>query len=199
MSGKYRVVVGMLALLIGGSSVHAQGPDTTYALVAYGGFGYTRNLSKFDVPLQGLSRSGFGGTLRVIWKPEHLLRLGIETGLTQVYYVNTKGVQTAFGATDFTSSLNAVPILLSLSMPITDHLAVFVEPGSYLLYSTTESFGTKVTSTALSVGYALALTYLSPLDADWSIGGELKWYHMDKFSDDNIILQVMVSYRFLEW
>lgn len=194
-----RLGSGALVLILGLAAASAQTPDTTYALIAYGGGGYVRNISQFDITPEGLQRNGFGGTLRVMWKPEHLLRLGVETGLTQVYYVRTENVQTDFGATDFVSSMNAVPILLMLSMPLSKHLDIYAGMGSFLLYSNTESFGSSVTASAMSVGFSLGVSYMTPLDGDWGIGGELKWYHMDKFSDDNITLQIMVSYRFLEW
>lgn len=200
MSGNARrAFFALLALTFMGATGSAQGTDSTYALIAYGGGGYTRNISTFDITPPGLRQNGFGGTIRIMWKPEHLLRIGLETGLTQVYYVKTKGVQTSFGTTDFTSSLNAVPILLSFSMPITDRLEVLAATGSYLLYSNTESFGSRVTSSALSIGFAIGLSYMTPVKRDWGVGGEIKWYHMDKFDDDNIVLQVMVSFRFLEW
>lgn len=194
-----RLGFGALVLFTCLAAANAQTSDTTYALIAYGGGGYVRNISQFDITPEGLQRNGFGGTLRVMWKPEHLLRLGLETGLTQVYYVKTENVQTGFGATDFTSSMNAVPILLALSMPLTERIDVYAGMGSFLLYSNTESFGSNVTASAMSVGFSLGVSYMTPLEGDWGIGGELKWYHLDKFSDDTITLQVMVSYRFLEW
>ena len=200
MSGNSRrAIFGLLAIMCLGATGRAQETDTTYALIAYGGVGYTRNISTFDITPSGLQQNGFGGTLRIMWKPEHLLRIGIETGLTHVYHVKTENVQTAFGSTDFTSSLNAVPILLAFSMPLTDRLEAIIRTGSFLLSSRTESFSSKVTTSTLSVGFGVGLSYMAPLDTDWDIGGEIKWYHMDKFDDDNITLQVMVSFRFLEW
>ena len=190
---------GALVLLTGLATARAQTSDTTYALIAYGGGGYVRNISQFDINPEGLQRNGFGGTVRVMWKPEHLLRLGLETGLTQVYYIKSEDVQTEFGVTDFTSSMNAVPILLAISMPLTKRIDVYAGLGSFFLYSNTESFGSNVTASALSIGFSAGVSYMTPLDTDWGIGGELKWYHLDKFSDDTITLQVMVSYRFLEW
>jgi hypothetical protein len=198
-SNARRAIFWLLALVFVCATGRAQETDTTYALIAYGGAGYTRNLSTFDITPQGLQQNGFGGTLRIMWKPEHLLRLGIETGLTQVYQVKTVNIQSTYGATDFTSSLNAVPILLAFSMPLTDRLEVILRSGGYLLYSNTESFGNTVSSSTLSTGFGFGLSYMTPLDEDWGIGGEIKWYHMSKFDDDNIMLQVMVSYNFLEW
>jgi hypothetical protein len=200
MSGKRnRLIVAALTLMLFSTSASAQNADTTYALIVYGGGGFTRNLSQFDVLPSGLQRNGFGGTLRIMMRPEHLLRVGLETGLTQVYYVKSEGVQTDFGITDFTSSMNAVPILLVFSMPLVEHLDIYAGSGGFLMYSNTESFGTQVTASAMSIGFMLGLSYMVPLEGDWGIGGELKWYHMDKFSDDNIMLHLMVSYRFLEW
>ncbi len=189
----------ILALLVVAGTVTLQAQDTTYSLTVFAGGGYSRNVSKFDVPVDGLRRNVFGGTVRVMWKPEHLLRVGLETGITQVYYVQSKGVTTAFGPTSFESSLNAVPILTTFAMPLADQLEIFVGTGGFLLYSNTESFGNKVTASTLTIGFSAGLSYMRPLANDWGIGGEVKWYHFDKFSDDNIMLHVMISYRFLEW
>jgi hypothetical protein len=134
-----------------------------------------------------------------MWKPEHLLRIGFETGLTQVYYVKSEDIQTNFGTTDFSSSLNAVPILLVLSMPLAPKFDIYAGMGSFLLYSVTESFGSTVTSSVLSIGFSLGLSYMTPIGDDWDLGAEVKWHHFDRFSDDNIMLYVMVSYSFLEW
>ena len=110
------VILAFEAGLIAGPVLSvAQERDTTYSLIVYAGGGYTRNLSKFDTPLPGLKTNGFGGAVRVMWRPEHLIRVGLETGIAQVYYVKIEGVQSPYGETDFSSFLNVVPLALRVT------------------------------------------------------------------------------------
>ncbi|MBI2619242.1 MAG: hypothetical protein HYW57_04110 [Ignavibacteriales bacterium] len=202
MSGKFtRRVILAAAVSIAGSVLSvAQERDTSYSLTVFAGGGYTRNLSGFDTPLPGLKRNGIGGTVRVMWRPEHLLRVGLETGVTQVYSVQTKDVGTTeFGTTNFSSFLNVIPLALVFAMPLTTQLEGHIGSTSYLLFSRTESFGHKVTGFMLSIGFSAALTYIRPIGEDWGVGAELKWYHIEKSKDDNVMLHVIFSYRFLEW
>jgi hypothetical protein len=182
--------------------MHAQEQDTVYALTVYVGGGYTRNFSPFE-RIAGLDqkpdRNGMSGFVRVMWTPEHLLSVGLETGLARIYAVNATGVQTAFGTTEYSSILNVVPLSLTFSMHLTRRLEGYIASTSYLLYSHTSSFGNSVYGTMLSIGFSAALSYMWPINDDWSIGGELKWYQIEKSNDRNGMFQVVISYQFLEW
>jgi hypothetical protein len=182
--------------------VLAQEQDTVYSLTAFVGGGYTRNFSGFE-RIPGLDsepdRNGMSGFVRVMWTPEHLLSVGLETGIARVYAINAKGVQTSFGGTDFSSVLNVVPLSLSFSMHLTKRLEGYIASTSYFLFSHTRSFGSSVYGTMISIGFSATLSYMWPIDDDWSVGCEIKWYHIEKSMDDNGMIQVVVSYQFLEW
>lgn len=198
-----RLVIQLTALVCAMSSVAlSQDKDTLYTLTAYAGGGYARNFSRFErIPGLDLKpgRDGIGGFLRVMWTPEHLLSVGFETGFARVYSVKAKDVQTPFGRTDFSSVLNVIPFSLTFSMHITRRLEGYIASTSYLLYSYTQSFGSSVYGTMLSIGFSAAFSYMWMVDDDWSAGCELKWYHIEKSKDDNAMFEVVVSYRFLEW
>jgi hypothetical protein len=189
----------MLSVLLLSAFARAEGEDTTYSLVVYGGVGYTRNFSAFDPEPSGLGQNGFVGTARFMWEPEHLLSLGLETGYCHVYSIDQKSVPTEFGTTDLEASQNAVPILLMASMKITDEWRITAGSGIYLLYTYTKTFATEVSPMVLSGGIAAAVTYLRPLSRQWSIGGEIKYYSMTKFSDTNLSIQFMAAFRIAEW
>jgi len=189
----------LFVLLLLPSLARAGGEDTTYSLVVYGGVGYTRNFSTFEPEPAGLGQNGFIGTARFMWEPEHLLSLGIETGYCQVYRIDQKGVPTEFGTTDLYASQNAVPILLMVSMRITDELKITAGSGAYILYTYTKTFGPEVSPNVTSGGIVAAVSYLRPLSRQWSIGGEVKYYSMTKFSDSNLGLQFMAAFRIAEW
>ena len=184
------------------ASARAQDQDTLYTLTAYVGGGYTRSFSGFE-QIPGLDmnpgRDGLSGLVRVMWTPEHLLSVGLETGFARVYSMNAKAVQTAFGRTDFSSVLNVIPLSLSFSMHLTRRLEGYIGSTSYLLYSYTQSFGSSAYGTMLSIGFSAALSYMWSLNDDWNAGCELKWYHIEKSKDDNAMFEVVISYKFLEW
>ena len=184
------------------ASVHAQDQDTLYTLTAFIGGGYTRNFSGFErIPGVDLKpgRDGMSGFVRVMWTPEHLLSVGLETGFARVYSLNAEAVQTPFGATDFSSVLNVIPFSLTFSMHLTRRLEGYIGSTSYLLYSYTQSFGSNTYGTMLSIGFSAALSYMWTLDEDWSAGCELKWYHIEKSKDDNAMIEVVISYRLVQW
>ncbi|MCK5571355.1 MAG: hypothetical protein KAJ12_01280 [Bacteroidetes bacterium] len=186
-------------IMMGIMPVRGQDHDSSHALMLYGGAGYTRNISTFQVTPPGLRLDGFVATLRLCWKPEHLLSLGIETGYSHVYKVEANDIETEFGTTSISSSQNAVPILFVVSMEVTRGLLVTGGFGYVLLYSITRAFGTTVSPAVASGGFSLALTKMFPLSSFWGMGVELKWYHFDKFNDDNISVELMVSSRLLQW
>jgi hypothetical protein len=173
--------------------------DTLYSLTAYVSGGYAHDVSSFEISPAGLDRGGAGFSVRVMWKPEHLLRMGLEIGRTHVYSVKQEGLQTAYGKTDVNLTLNATPILLVFSMSPFDNLDVYVGGGSAFLNSDAQSFGSTSATSSLSGGAMAAVSYMRPLSDAWSIGGEAKWLYFDKYDDTVVSVQVMVSFKFLEW
>jgi len=79
------------------------------------------------------------------------------------------------------------------------NLDVYVGGGTAFLTSDAESFGSSSTTSSLSGGAMAAVSYMRPLSNAWSIGGEAKWLYFDKYDDMVVSLQLMVSYKFLEW
>ena len=66
----------LISFLVLHSSGLAQTPDSIYTFTAYGGVGYVRNIAEFEYEFPSLNRSGFLAGLRVMWKPDYLLRAG---------------------------------------------------------------------------------------------------------------------------
>jgi hypothetical protein len=185
-------------LLTASSLVHARAgtPDTTYALTLFAGGGFTRNVSHFDVEPDGLQRSGFTGMLRLQWTPEHLLRVGLETGYHYVYGVETPSFTNEFGTTDAKSALAVLPILIVLSMPIIDGLEIWGGAGAGFLSSTVEFFGETTVASSYSPYLYGAVSYMVPIAANWQAGGEVRYVYLDRYLDHNISLQLMVSWKF---
>ena len=85
----------MLGLVLTGSTVSAQShPDSSFAVVLYGGAGITRYVAAINTPVgvrASLHPGGAAFTLRAMWYPDHLLRVGIETGWVRFYSYTLHG------------------------------------------------------------------------------------------------------------
>jgi hypothetical protein len=186
-----------LALLASVSSVaYTAAPlDTTFSLVAYAGGGYSAYTAVINPPgnvPSSIQRGGLSGSLRVMWHPDHLLRVGIESGWTRFFSYSISGPANA------SLSLSAVPLLLVFSMPISEQINIFAGAGGYFVSSRLVA-ATTVSVTEFSQGWMLAGSYVLPLSNSLSIAGELKWYNASQFRDAALSAQCLVVWEFLTW
>jgi len=189
--------------------VKAQENEKLYKLNSFVGFGYTRFISGLDK--EDLNKNGFNGTLRIMWSPEYLLRVGLETGYVKLFSVDVKNLNTEFGKTYLKTNMSAVPLFIIWSMDLGKKVNINIGTGGFLLSSMVDSFNNKVTSTEFSSCYIISLTYLKTIYNDLDIGIELKWAYINKIgnelrwgsfnrlSDGNILIQFMIKYKILEW
>jgi len=180
------------------SRCFGQDADTTYKVNAIVGLGYSYFITSL-AELDGLNPHSFNATAKVMWQPEHLLRVGIESGYLSFYSYKQTGFISEFGTTDVKSSLSAVPIILVFAMELFDNFEVSSGVGVYFLFSEIDSYNNKVSSSVFSNGYYASLSYFHSLNHDISIGGELKYYYLSKIEDADISLQFVLKYNFLEY
>ncbi len=196
---RFVLVTMMLPAL---SNTYAQG-DTVYtgrgeyALVAYisGGMGYYTENAGTPLNVKAVTtKRGFVGSLRVLWHPDHLLRVGLETGHMTFYsytFVDSTGNK---GKT----ALTAIPMLLVASMPITARLNAFFGTGFYNVTSNLDYAG-KTSSNKLSVGWMLAASYVHPISKDLGLGAELKWMDAAQTADASLVGQLQLVWKFKKW
>lgn len=179
-------------------------PDTTvkakvrrHSLVVYAGGGITQYTAAVGTtglgPVTDVGRLTASGTLRLMWHPDHRLRVGLETGYTGFYSYRLQKPDST-GSVD----LNAIPIMLVWSMPVAKRFEVFSGIGSYILYSKLHYFG-KVNSTTSSLGLLLAACYKQPITDRWKIAAEVKWMNAFQTKDQAFSLQLQLIYKTLEW
>ncbi|MDO9374420.1 MAG: hypothetical protein V4725_11845 [Bacteroidota bacterium] len=130
-------------------------------------------------------------TLRVMWKPDFLLRLGLESGLVQFYSykIDDNGIKSS-------TSVEAVPLLLVFSMPVTRKLNLYSGTGYYVMRSVLIYDG-KVTTTGLSLGWMLAAAYDFPISSTLGINTEIKWHKAVPTRDGSLNAQVQLRWDFL--
>jgi len=138
-------------------------------------------------------------TARLMWQPEHILRIGLESGYLPLYYLETKFYDTVYGDTDAELSLNSVPIIAVFAMEVYDNFEIFGGIGGFILISRVSSFGNTVGSTSWSNAYELGMNYLYPVSEKLKIGGELKSYYILRLENFDLVFNVMFRYTLFSY
>jgi hypothetical protein len=168
-----------------------------YALVAYvsGGPGYYLSVAGVPEFLQPKIRKiNPVGTVRLMWHPDHLIKVGVETGyMTFVSY----SLRDSMGNRGRVR-LDAVPVLVEWTMALTKRFNVFAGSGVYFL-TTRLDYGEKSMANKLSIGWMAAVSYIHPLGKNTGLGAELKWLDAAESTDGTLALQVQLVWKFLRW
>lgn len=175
-------------------------PDSTqadkYALVLYATGGLSWYPAVPGVPSQ-LETSAItmapSGTARLMWMPDHRLRVGFESGWTPLYSYTIEGP----GPHGRVEQV-AVPLLLMWSMPLTKHFSLFAGYGTYRLTSKLDYLGTTRSST-FSMGYAAALSYVHPLGSKVGLDVEVKWYDLAETQHTLLLAQLGLVWKLYRW
>jgi len=187
----------IIALTVCLSQSIAQTDDSEYAVTAYINAGYSRFISELDY--EDLNKSGFSGTIRLMWEPEHLLSIGIESGYLQLYDISTQITYQDTITFNGSSELTAVPILAVYSMELFENFKLSIGSGMFLLTSKVDALGNLVNSNQVSTGVLASGSYYYPLSHTISLGGEIKYYLINKIEDGDLNFQVSLQYRFLTY
>lgn len=208
----YACLLLLLAGLLTGPATKAQTDSTArkrglYTLVVTAGGGlsyYSTNLG-VPPPLERLrvNRFGIPATFRVMWYPDHRLRMGLETGLVPMYAY--RGVAT--GET-VRVGVDAIPILLVFSMPLgwlsgterslARRLAISGGTGAYIIQSRLRYAGA-VASSRPSLGWMMAGSYTQPVSRRFRVAAELKWLNATATEDAAFTAQLQLVWRAFSW
>jgi hypothetical protein len=187
----------LAVIVIIACSAFSQVNDTTYSLSTEIGLGYSRYFTTMDY--SDLNKNGFSGTVRVMWNPEHLLSLGLETGYQYLYSIDINDYSTEFGTTDFSASMYTIPVFIVFAMKLTPNIKLSAGSGMYLLYNSGNIFGDVLESNQISIGAHAGISYTYPINNSISIGGELLYSYFSKIQDQTVAIQFLFIYDFLKW
>lgn len=192
-----KIIFVILITLFLSGFILPQSNNSDYTLTTEIGMGYSRYIT--DMEYNNLNKNGFAGTLRLMWNPEHLLSIGLETGYEYLYSIRIENINTEFGNSEFSASMIAIPIYIAFAMKITDRVKILGGSGMYLLFNRGELFGDELKSSLISIGLHTGLSYTYPLNKDFSIGGEIKYSYISKIQDKALSFQAIFIYRLLRW
>jgi hypothetical protein len=168
-----------------------------YAWVAYfsGGAGYyVSNKGAPQYLSRNISNLSHVTTFRLMWFPDHLLHVGVETGHLTFYTYKFRDSANREGVV----RLSAIPVLVEWNMAVTKRLNLFAGSGVYILRTNLDYRG-KTTSQKVSIGWMAAGSYIIPLSAKLGLGTEVKWMNAAETSNGIISLQLQAVWKFLNW
>jgi hypothetical protein len=189
---KILVVVFLVAC-----STFSQVNDTTYTLSTEIGIGYSRYFTSVDYT--DLNKNGFSGTLKIMWNPEHLLSIGLETGYQYLYSIDISDYNTELGTTDFSASMYTIPVIIVFAMKVASNIKLIAGSGMYLLYNSGSLFDIPLESSQISVGAHAGISYTYPISNSIALGGELAYSYFSKIQDSGVTLQFLFVYDFFEY
>lgn len=168
-----------------------------YGWVAYisGGAGYYVSNNGAPAYLNpSVSNLGHVANFRIMWHPDHLLKVGLETGHVTFYSYTFRDSTGLKGKT----KLSAIPVLIEWTMAVTKRLNIFAGSGVYFLRTNLDYQG-RTSSPKLSIGWMAAGSYIHPLSANVGLGTEIKWMEAAETSNGIISLQLQLVWKFLKW
>lgn len=178
-------------------SAFSQDNDTTYSISTELGLGYSRYFTTMDY--SDLNKNGLSGTVRVMWNPEYLLSIGLESGYQYLYSIDVSNYDTEFGTTDFSASMYTVPVFIVFAMRLSPNIRLTAGTGMYLLFNSGNLFEDPLESNQISIGGHGGVSYTYPISNSISIGGELLYSYFSKIQDQTVAVQFLFIYDFLKY
>ncbi|RYF83382.1 MAG: hypothetical protein EON98_10360 [Chitinophagaceae bacterium] len=166
-----------------------------WVLYVSGGAGYyLSNRGAPDYLERKISNLSHVSNIRIMWHPDHLLKVGLETGHMTFYSYRFKDSTGLSGK----AKLYAIPVLIEWTMAVTKRLNLFAGSGVYFLRTTLDYQGRTV-SPKLSIGWMAAGSYIHPLSENVGLGTEVKWMEAAETNNGIVSLQLQLVWKFLKW
>ena len=206
-NNKYTALMLLLFSLAAGLNGYAQDAKDTindnvkvkgnYFVVLYAGGGLFSYLASVGPSGNAtgidITRLHPTGTFRLMWHPDHRLRLGIESGFQELYAYRLKDP-----ADKGKVLLSAIPLMVDWSMAVTKRINVFAGIGAYLL-TTRLDYNGKVYSKYISLGFSAAVNYVQPITRRTGIGVEIKWADATQTRDFGVSGEILWVWKMLKW
>jgi hypothetical protein len=176
--------------------IHAQ-RDSTYKISAelLGGSSIA-TINVYDE--DDMNIIGFTGGFRLIFEPDRLLRVGIEGGLLHLAHSKEENIQTEFGLTKRSNSLNAYPIMLHFDMKVWK-FDVMLGLGVAIISSKIFAFNDVSESSVITSSKMYGVGYTFPVTERFSLGCEFKYYSFSTPGLTVATVQLKSKYSIFIW
>jgi hypothetical protein len=197
-----RHIIPMGYFLAASLFVYAQDNEITRHLKLALGGGYGYFINPFTNVLDNkavINRPAFSAKL--VWQPEHRLRVGLESGYYCIY--STTLSQNHANTEVLTTNLNVVPIFMSFSMKIVNHFEInFASGWASMIYSIEDNNSKKNISEShfySMSNFSTGCSYYLPLGEKIDLGAEFKYMYLGKTDDMYLSILVNLSYKIITW
>jgi hypothetical protein len=190
----YKGIIGFCICLCSVNAIaQSNKPETkTYRYSIYGGVGPNIYFNNLVIGADYVNELNYSFSGKLMWEPEHLLSLGIESGYIRLYTLD-------FGDQSSATIVNsAIPIHLVVTMKILKTYYFSFASGQTILLNdvSTEKNG-EINASVLSLGdLSGSIGYKRQIKERISIGAETKFFYSSKLDDKNIALLFMAGFSF---
>jgi len=189
-------IITLAAVVLVTAMAYSEGSDSSvYRVVAYVGGGGSFYVASAGTPSgmsADVSKFGPAATVRVMWQPDHILGVGLESGWTKLYSYTTSGPEAG------KVYLSQVPMYFVWSMKLWGALNVMGGYG-YSRVNTKLDYAGTVNVGTWSMGWMAACSYERPVSKKLGVAAEIKWINPIETQDGAITLQVQLVWNLLEW
>jgi len=199
MTKKLILHIVALFLMLSSGTVLAEEGESIYNLSASLGAGYGHFFNDFEnVGSSEIRENNPSFMGRIMWEPDNRLSLGLESGYYALFDVDNLPAHT--GNDVMHSTMNLVPIFLSVTMRVYDNFyASFASGYSIMNYTVKSNEGTSEGSDLSLSNFSGSFSYLFNLGKDWDLGTELRYFRIGLTEDNYINLNVFIKFDFLSY
>lgn len=193
------LILSLLVFGLAHNNSTAETNDSLYHLTLTGAFGYGYFINDFTtVPSEKISNHLPAFIARVMWEPEHFLKLGIESGYYWLYEVHD--LPSFIGNDKLRSSTTLLPFFLNVTMRIYGNLYATIVSGYTIMYYNVESEEGKSIGSDLSLSnYALGLSYIFSENKKWKFGAEFRYMRLNLTEDNYLNLNVFATFDIISY
>jgi hypothetical protein len=139
-----------------------------------------------------VSKFGPAAIFRLMFAPDHLLSVGMESGWTSVYSYETTGQDAG------KVSLSQVPMYFVFAMRPWEGIQILGGYG-YSRLNTSLDYQGEVNQGTWSMGWITSASYEKPIADRLALAGELKWINAIEEKQAVITFQVQLVWDFYRW
>jgi hypothetical protein len=154
--------------------------------------------SNIDSSIKHFNRTGLAYSARIMWEPEHLLRIGITTGSLNIAHYKENIVKTKFGTTNIDNYLGVYPIILVFNMKIW-YFDVYSGLGPAYVWSSISAFNENSESYEWDYAVTASIAYKYKIIKNLFMNSEIEYLALPELFKNIYKVSVGIKYDFLEW
>jgi hypothetical protein len=190
----YTLIIILIFLIINELKLNAESDHSRKISVEFN-IGISSNI---DSSIKHFNRTGFAFSGRIMWEPEHLLRIGITSGSLNIAHYKENNVKTKFGTTNIENYLGVYPIILVFNMKIW-YFDVYTGLGPAYVWSSITAFNETSVSYEWDYAVTASLGYKYKIIKNLYLNSEIEYLALPELFKNIYKVSIGIKYDLLEW